>query len=134
MDNIQKSKWQVRIAALVIFVLGFAAGALALNAYKRWERAGAETRGRGFERMLDSLQLTAEQKTQVHQILGDTRQQLQALRKESEPRVGEIRRQADERLQKVLTPEQWAKFQEERQKGRNRGRGGRDSRQRTPEP
>ena len=126
MDNIQKSKWQVRIAALVIFVLGFAAGGLALNAYKRWERADA---GRnGFEKMLDSLQLTADQKTQVHQILGDTRQQLQALRKESEPRVVEIRRQADERLQKVLTPEQWKQFQQEREKGRSRRRGGRGSR------
>ena len=130
MDNIQKSKWQVRIAALVIFLLGFTAGGLALNAYKRLDRGNS--RRAGFEKMLDSLQLTADQKTQVHQILGDTRQQLQALRKESEPRVVEIRRQADERLQKVLTPEQWKKFQEEREKGRNRGRGGRDSR-RTPE-
>jgi len=46
--------------------------------------------------------LTFDQKTHVHQILGDTREQLMALRKESEPRVGEIRRQADERLQKIL--------------------------------
>ncbi len=76
--------------------------------------------------MLDSLQLTAEQKTQVHQILGDTREQLQALRKESEPRVSELRRQTDERLQKVLTPDQWKQFQQEREKmrgGDRRGRG-----------
>ena len=130
MDNIQKSKWQVRIAALVIFLLGFAAGGLALNAYKRWDRNRSEvTRRSGFESMLDSLQLTADQKTQVHQILGDTRQQLQALRKESEPRFAEIRHQADEKLQKVLSPEQWTKFQQERDKGR--GPRGRD-RSRTP--
>jgi Spy/CpxP family protein refolding chaperone len=127
MNIVNKSKWQVRVAAIVIFVLGFAAGALALNAYKKWHRAGGdESRRAGFESMLDSLQLTAEQKTQVHQILGDTRQQLQALRKESEPRVGEIRRQADEKLQKVLTPQQWTQFQQQRDKMHSRDRRGRN--------
>ena len=132
MDNIKKSKWQIRVAAIVIFLLGFAAGALALNGYKRWTRSGGETsRQDRVERMLDTLQLNADQKTQVHQILGDTRQQLQALRKESEPRVGEIRRQTDERLQKVLTPDQWTKFQQQRDKMRERGRG-RENRSGTP--
>ena len=125
MDTTNKSKWQVRLAALLIFVLGFAAGALALNAYKRFGRANAESRQARFEKMLNSLQLSAEQKTQVDQILGDTRQQLQGLRKESEPRFADIRRQADERLQKVLTPEQWKQFQQEREKMRGRDRRGR---------
>ena len=123
MDNLQKSKWQVRIAAILIFVVGFAAGALALNAYKRWGRAGGDrTRQDRFEQMLDRLQLSADQKTQVHQILSDTRGQLQSLRKESEPRFEEIRRQADEHLQKVLTAEQWQQFQKERSEMRSRGR------------
>ena len=123
MDNLQKSKWQVRIAAILIFVVGFAAGALALNAYKRWGRAGGDrTRQDRFEQMLDRLQLSADQKTQVHQILSDTRGQLQSLRKESEPRFEEIRRQADDRLQKVLTAEQWQQFQKERSEMRSRGR------------
>lgn len=126
MDITNKSKWHVRLAAILIFVLGFAAGALALNAYKRWGRTGERGQD-GFERMLSALQLNDEQKTQVHQILGDTRAQLQALRKESEPRVAEIRRQADERLQKVLTPDQWKQFQQERDKLRSRNRRGRDS-------
>ena len=77
--------------------------------------------------MLDSLKLSADQKTQVHQILGDSRDQLQALRKESEPRVGQIRQQADERLQKVLTPEQWTQFQQMRNEMRSRDRRGRDN-------
>ena len=129
MDIVNKSKWQVRVAVMVIFLLGFAAGALALNGYKRWTRSGdRESRQARFERMLDSLELNAEQKTQVHQILGDTRQQLQALRKESEPRVTELRRQTDERLQKILTPDQWTKFQQQRDRMRERGRGGRENR------
>ena len=123
MNTIQKSTWQVRVAALLIFVVGFAAGALAINVYKRWERTGAGmSRQDRFEKMLDRLNLSADQKTQVHQILSDTRGQLQTLRKESEPRFEEIRRQADERLQKVLTPEQWQQFQKERSEMRGRGR------------
>ena len=128
MNIIKKSTWQVRVAALLIFVVGFAAGALALNAYKRWGRTGAQQGGRQdrFEQMLNRLNLSAHQKTQVHEILSDTRGQLQNLRKESEPRFTEIRRQADERLQKVLTAEQWQQFQKERSELRGRGRRGRD--------
>jgi Spy/CpxP family protein refolding chaperone len=124
MDSTTKSKWRVRGAAVVIFVLGFAAGSLALNVYKRWARPADSSRQNRFERMLDDLQLSADQKNQVHQILGDTRSQLQVVRKESEPRVAEIRRQADERLQKVLTAEQWKRFQQEREAMRGRGKRG----------
>jgi Spy/CpxP family protein refolding chaperone len=124
MDSTNKSKWQVRAAAVVIFVLGFAAGSLALNVYKRWARPVESVRQNRFERMLDDLKLSTDQKTQVHQILGDARTQLQAVRKGSEPRVAEIRRQADERLQKVLTSEQWKQFQQERDAMRSRGRRG----------
>lgn len=126
MDIKNKSKWQVRVAALVVFVLGLAAGALAFNGYQRWVRGTSSTvdRQNRFERMLDNLQLTADQKTQVHQILADTREQLRALRKETEPRFAEIRQQADERLQKVMTAEQWQKFQQQRAESRGRGRRG----------
>ena len=133
MDITNRNKWQVRLAAIVIFLLGFAAGALTLNAYKRWSRNVVEaSRQDRFERMLDTLQLNADQKTQVHQILDDTREQLEALRKESEPRVNELRQQTDERLQKVLTPDQWKQFQQERDKLRGRGRRGRENWSGTP--
>jgi len=126
MDKISKNRWQIRAAALVIFLFGFAAGALALIAYHRWTGAGMQDPRQGFERMLDRLQLSGEQKTQVQQIFSETREQLQALRKESEPQVSEIRRQTDERLQKVLTPEQWKQFQQMRDEMRSRGRRGRE--------
>lgn len=122
MDNVKKSNWRVRIAALVIFVLGFSAGALAFNAYRAWSRSGSEARRNGFDEMLDQLKLTTEQKTQVHQILTDTRQQLQALRKESEPRFTEIRQRTDQKLQGVLSPEQWKEFQRRRDEMRSRRR------------
>jgi Spy/CpxP family protein refolding chaperone len=127
MDNTAKNKWQVRIVAVIIFVLGFAAGMLALNAYRSWAHGAGPGREDRFEQMSTRLQLNAEQKTKVQQVLGDTREQLRALRKESEPRVNEIRQQTDQRLQQILTPDQWQRFQQIRDEMRaRRGRSGRD--------
>lgn len=128
MNNIMKNKWQVRLAALAVFLLGAAAGALAFNAYQSWARASVhERRGERehFERVFDKLQLTDEQKSQVQQIMADAREQLSAVRKESEPRLAEVRRQTDERLRQTLTPEQWQQFQQlkDSMRGRRRGRG-----------
>ena len=124
MDNASKNRWQVRIAALVIFVLGFAAGILALNVYRGVARP-RDPRDR-FEQMAERLQMTADQKTKVQEIFADTREQLRAVRRESEPKMDEIRRQADGRLQTVLTPAQWQQFQKIRDEMRQRrgGRGG----------
>ena len=125
MDRARRNSWLVRAAALVIFVLGFAAGALAPSAYRAWVRDRSQGGGR-IEQMSRRLNLSAEQEAQVRQIFGETRTQLEALRKESEPRFAEIRRQADERLQKVLTPEQWEQFRREQEENRSRrGRRGR---------
>jgi Spy/CpxP family protein refolding chaperone len=112
-DKIGNDKWQVRLAATIIFILGFVAGALALNAYRAWHRPGeTQVREDRFEQMVKDLQLKDEQQAGVKQVFTDTRAQLEALRKESEPRVKEIRRQADERIQKILTAEQWQRFQQ----------------------
>ena len=125
MNNVTKNRWQVRIAASVIFVLGFAAGILALNVYRSWARTTERTKDR-FEQLADRLQLNNDQKTKVQEILSDSREQLRAVRRESEPKMNEIRSQADGRLQTVLTPEQWQKFQAIREEMRQRrsGRGG----------
>jgi Spy/CpxP family protein refolding chaperone len=128
MNSLAKSKWQLRAAAVVIFLLGVAAGTLAPLAYRGWVRRGGppHTRGRDrFERMLERLELNDAQKTQVRQILTETREQFHALRRETEPREREIRQRTDERLRQVLTPEQWEKFQTEMRERRGRGSGGR---------
>ena len=126
MDRLKRNTWLVRAVAVAIFVLGFAAGALAPRAYRAWVRDDAQVgRKDGFEEMSERLKLSPEQKSQMQQIFGDTRSQLQALRKESEPRFAEIRRQADERMRQVLTPEQWEQFQKSRDEGGRRGGHGR---------
>jgi len=111
MNSNNKFNWQVRIAVLSVFLLGFVAGGLALNAYHVWFAASSPTKQQRYERIFDQLTLSDEQKTEVQKIVGETREEIQALRKESEPRVKEIRGRADERFQKIFTPEQWQKFQ-----------------------
>ena len=120
MNNVAKNRWQVRIAAVIIFVLGFTAGILALNVYRGLARGG---QGNRIDELAERLQLSADQKTKVQEIFSDTREQLRAARQEMEPRMAEIRRQADGRLQTVLTPEQWEKFQRLRDERQRRGRG-----------
>jgi Spy/CpxP family protein refolding chaperone len=126
MNNIVRNKWQVRVAAAIIFVLGFTAGILALNLYRGLARRG-EPRDR-LEQLSQRLDLNADQKAKVQQIFSDTRDQLRALRRESEPRVNDIRAQADQKLQQVLTPDQWQRFQKIRSEARDRRGGGRGSR------
>jgi glutamine synthetase type III len=109
MNIVYKNRWQIRVAAAVIFLLGFTAGILALNVYRGLARNIAP-RDR-FEQLSDRLQLNADQKTKVRQIFNDSREQLRALHKDSEPKVNEIRNQADERLKTVLNEDQWKKFQ-----------------------
>ena len=121
MDNVTKNRWQVRVAAMIIFVLGFTAGILALHVY-RGARGDGGPRNR-IDELSERLQLTADQKTRVQEIFSDTREQLRAVRRETEPRMEEIRRQADGRLQTVLTPEQWQQFQKIRNERQRRGRG-----------
>ena len=86
MNSSSKGKWQVRLAVLILFVVGFVAGGLAVNIYRarQWSpRSGG--RG-GFEQMLDKLDLTPDQRTKVDEIFEDARKQLTELRRESEPR------------------------------------------------
>jgi Spy/CpxP family protein refolding chaperone len=128
MDSRTRKKWEVRLAVLILFVVGFLAGGLAMNLYNSRElrpRSGA--RG-GFEQMLDRLDLTQDQREKVRAIFDDTRKQLSELRRESEPRFRELRKNTDERLQAVLTPDQWEQFQRMTDRGRRpHGRGRRET-------
>jgi Spy/CpxP family protein refolding chaperone len=106
MDRVAKRNWQIRLAALVIFVLGFAAGVLALDVYKNAQR-GERHRG-----VLDQLNLNDDQRTQVRAIFSEARAQMADVRKECGPKFREVRERTDARLREVLTPDQWAKFQQ----------------------
>ena len=112
MNNETKNKWQIRAATSTIFLLGFIAGALALNVYHLWGGAAGETvRQKRYDQIFNQLNLTDSQRAEVQQIVGETREQLQNLRKESEPKVQDIRGRAEDKFRQILTPEQWQNFQ-----------------------
>ncbi len=104
---------QIRIAALTIFFLGFVGGALALNAYQVWFGAGssAGTKSERFERIFKELELSDAQKIDVQTIVGETREEIQNLKKERDSHIREIRGRSDERFKQVFNAGQWAKFQ-----------------------
>lgn len=117
MMNIEsKSKWQIRVATLSIFVLGFVAGAFALNAYYLFGAAKTPTKQEKYEEAFKKLGLTETQKTEIQKTVNETRENIQKVRQETDPRIVEIRNQNDEKLQKILSPEQWQQFQQEREK------------------
>ena len=122
MNDVTRNRWQIRVAAVIIFVLGFTAGILALNVYRHVVRGKP---GNRIDELANRLNLTADQKTKVQEIFSDTREQLRAVRQETEPKMADIRRLADGRLQTVLTPEQWQQFQKLRDERGRRGDRGR---------
>lgn len=112
MENKDRLTWKIRLAAFSVFLLGFVAGGLAFNIYNTWfARDKRITKDEKYERIFDQLNLSEDQKIEVRRIIAETREEVQALRKDTEPRMKEIRARASEKFQRVLTPEQWEKFQ-----------------------
>ncbi len=110
MERESKFNWKIRIATLSIFLLGFVAGVLALNAYNVWSNAAlSNTRQPRYERMLDQVKLSDEQKAGVQKVMSETRDEFKNL--PPNPQVGEIRNRADEKLKKIFTSRQWEEFQ-----------------------
>jgi Spy/CpxP family protein refolding chaperone len=121
MDRVAKRDWQIRLAALVIFVLGFAAGALAINVYHEANPpASSRDGGRRPGGLFDKLGLTDEQRTQVRAIFAESRAQMGEVRKECGPKFREVRERTDARLREVLTPEQFDEFQRLTRESRER--------------
>lgn len=113
MENDGKTQWRIRAAVVGVFLLGCLAGVLATNVYRgQFSRSFREPRGERFEQMLDRLNLTAEQRTQMEQIIKASRSQLLEIRRQSEPRYKEIRKQTDEKLQSILSAQQWQQWQQ----------------------
>lgn len=130
METSVRNKWQIRMAILLIFVIGFVAGALTMNVYRARHAASSSASHRGrFERVMEQLNLNAEQRDQVKAIFDEARARFIEMHKEAKPKYQEVREQTDARLRGVLTPEQWEQFQKLTSDHRERRsrRGGRDS-------
>ena len=114
-----KSRWQIRLATLSIFLLGVLAGGFALNAYNLWfgtpQPPPPLSRAARLQKLAGQLDLDDQQTTQVQQIFAEMRAKLLVLKQEDEPKVKEIRGEMDGKLQKVFSGDQWEKFLKIRQ-------------------
>ena len=109
MEREDKINWKIRAATLSVFLLGFIAGALALNAYHVWfSPASSMSKHERFEKVFDQLNLSEPQKADVQKILSDTREEFKNM--PPNPEVEIIRNRADEKFKKIFTPEQWQNF------------------------
>lgn len=117
METEIKSKWQIRLVTLSIFFLGVMAGVLALNVYNAWFAKPSQplTRAERLQKLAQKLDLDEGQTLGVQTIFGETREKMQVLKQEDEPKVREIRDEMDGKLQKVLSGDQWEKFVKIRQ-------------------
>lgn len=112
-----QTRVKVQIAFLVIFLLGFAAGALSLTVYNRRierERQAAWTgrfdRERFVNQLTDAVGLLPDQMSGLNAILDETREEFLSLRKRLDPQFEEIRQRARNRLRGMLNPGQQASF------------------------
>jgi gas vesicle protein len=116
MNNEGKGLWQIRLIATSIFVFGVITGVGGLYSYQSiFSPAKQPTIRERYQEAFNNLDMSSEQREEVQKIVGELKEKLSALRAEAQPRVQEIRAESDEKLQKVLTPEQWEQFREERE-------------------
>lgn len=115
MDTETKSVWKIRLLTTMVFFLGAVAGVVGTYSLESWFPAAKKpTKRERYEEAFSRLGMDDVQRAEVDRIIGDLRQRLVQLRQDAEPKVQEIRTESDARLQKVLTPEQWTRFQAER--------------------
>jgi hypothetical protein len=101
---------------ILVFFAGIAVGVVGTGAFVRqlvrriaanpdWVRVK-------IERSLDrELELSAEQRPKVHQIVADSHQRIKSLRREFQPRFLAIVEQAESEISTMLTPAQRERFQ-----------------------
>jgi Spy/CpxP family protein refolding chaperone len=117
-----------KAAALVVlvFVLGIAFGVVGVLAGRRVLSAANRTsgnsngQGQQLAQLVHDLNLTSGQERQFRQILADTRDRYNAIRKSMDPQFQQVREQNRQRIEQILTPEQRPEFQTFLQESRNR--------------
>lgn len=111
---------------LVILLIGLALGlSLSWCNKMRWHHSPMDHEKR-YTRMLNHLQrkldLNAEQKAKVGEILQTKREKIKALRSEIRPKFEELRHSANQEIRQILTPEQQKKFDQIQERWQKRRR------------
>jgi len=124
MESKTNSQTKARLIVVSVFVIGFAAGALALNLYQQLSRSSERNmphNGTEFllKRMNDKVGLASDQQEQIKKILDETADKYKDIRKEMdpvvkpfEPRFNTVRQESRDRIRALLTPEQLPKYEQ----------------------
>lgn len=75
------------------------------------------------DRIAAELDLTAEQRAQIDEILDEQQRRIRAIMRETRPRTREILHETRARVEEILTPEQRARWEDMHPHGDKRERG-----------
>jgi Spy/CpxP family protein refolding chaperone len=124
MESKSNSQSKARVIVVSVFVIGFAAGALALNLYQQLTASkGKDGPRNGTEvlirRMNEKVGLSSDQQEQIKKILDETNDKYREIRKDLEPRIKDfeprfnaVRQESRDRIRGLLTPEQLPKYEQ----------------------
>ncbi len=102
-------------ALLIIFSafsLGVLTGILVMNLVPHRNPGAAPGPAGVMDELAREVKLDSGQRTQVEQILAETRQKFESLQDQTRPQFNEIRQASRARIRAVLTPEQQARYDE----------------------
>lgn len=104
----QRSKQQALMFLLGAVLVG---GVLGFSADRVLGRADGHRVWASRERMYDDLGLSTGQRTAMDSTIDARHQQIEALLAPLKPQFDSIRSSAHEQFRRIMTPEQWAKFE-----------------------
>ncbi len=117
MGQMVGTRIKVQLAFFIIFLLGFAAGAISLTIYNRRIETGRQPtwtgkfdRERYVKEMTEAVRLRSEQMGALNAILDQTREEFLSLRKRLNPQFEEVRQRARNRIRGMLDAAQRARF------------------------
>lgn len=113
-----ETRTKVGLAFLVVFLLGFAAGALSWSAYYRRGEAprqaiwtGRFNRERYVRELTEAVRLQPEQRGALNAALDETREEFLALRRRLQPQFEEVKQRARQRIRSILNADQQPRFE-----------------------
>jgi DNA-binding NtrC family response regulator len=112
--------WRSILLLALVFLAGLAVGVVGTRVVLRRVIQQALVHPERVQALVErdltrKLQLDGDQQARLHEILTDTRGQLQALRQEYRPQAVALYRGADEKILALLTPEQQTLYEKLKQ-------------------
>lgn len=124
MEPKTNSQTKARLIVVSVFIIGFAAGALALNLYQQLSHSSSNNAPRNgteflLKRMNDRVGLSSDQQEHIKSILDETNDKYKELRVEMEPRMKDfeprfnaVRQESRDRIRALLSADQLPKYEQ----------------------